>query len=73
LYVPPPHGPHKIAANGQVVLSRDVLRAAGLAPGDLVYVQALAEPQGVVLVIPVEMAAHWFEAGKSSNWVPALE
>jgi bifunctional DNA-binding transcriptional regulator/antitoxin component of YhaV-PrlF toxin-antitoxin module len=62
--VHPPHGPHKIATNGQVVVPKEVLAAAGLAAGDLVYVQAADDPPGAVLVIPVGIAARWFEAGR---------
>lgn len=60
----PPHGPHKIATNGQVVVPKEVLAAAGLAAGDLVYVQATDDPPGAVLVIPVGIAARWFEVGR---------
>jgi len=68
--VHPPHGPHKIATNGQVVVPKDVLAAAGLAAGDLVYVQATDDPPGAVLVIPVDVAARWFEAGKGREAAP---
>jgi AbrB family looped-hinge helix DNA binding protein len=62
-----PHGPHKIARNGQVVVPKEVLSAAGLAGGDLVYVQAVEDPPGAVLIVPVETAARWFEAGKAGE------
>jgi len=65
LYVHPPHGPHKIAANGQVVVPKDVLNAVGLAAGDSVYVQALEDPPGAVLIVPADTAARWFEAGRT--------
>lgn len=61
----PPHGPHKIAANGQVVVPKDVLNAVGLAAGDSVYVQALDDPPGAVLIVPADIAARWFEAGRT--------
>ncbi len=61
----PPHGPHRIAKNGQVVLPKEVLLAVGLTTGDSVYVQAVDDPPGAVLVIRVETATRWFEAGKS--------
>lgn len=60
----PPHGPHKIATNGQVVLPKDILAATGLGPGDAVYVQALEDPEGAVLIVPASMAAKWFETGR---------
>ncbi|MGQ0824220.1 MAG: AbrB/MazE/SpoVT family DNA-binding domain-containing protein [Actinomycetota bacterium] len=63
----PPHGPHKVATNGQVVVPKDVLHAAGLSAGDLVYVQAVEDPPGAVLIVPVEVAARWFEAGKATD------
>ncbi len=62
-----PYGPHKIATNGQVVLPKEVLQSAGLAPGDSVYLQATEDPPGAVLVVPVEVAARWFEAGKEND------
>jgi AbrB family looped-hinge helix DNA binding protein len=62
--VQPPHGPHKIAANGQVVLPKDILAATGLGPGDAVYVQALEDPEGAVLIVPASMATKWFESGR---------
>lgn len=60
----PPHGPHKIATNGQVVLPKDILAATGLSPGDAVYVQALEDPEGAVLIVPAATAAEWFETGR---------
>lgn len=63
----PPYGPHKVATNGQVVVPKEVLGAAGLAAGDSVYVQAVEDPPGAVLIVPVEIAARWFEAGKAGD------
>ena len=59
-----PHGPHKIATNGQVVLPKDILAATGLRPGDAVYVQALDDPEGAVLIVPAATAKEWFEMGR---------
>src|SRR4051812_47713607 len=70
LYYPsvqPPHGPHKIATNGQVVLPKDILAITGLRPGDAVYVQALEAPEGAVLIVPAATAAEWFEAGRQRS------
>ncbi|MHB1846255.1 MAG: AbrB/MazE/SpoVT family DNA-binding domain-containing protein [Deltaproteobacteria bacterium] len=63
----PPHGPHKIATNGQVVVPKEVLNAAGLAAGDSVYLQVVEEPPGAVLIVPVKVASRWFEVGKSAT------
>ena len=60
----PPHGPHKIATNGQVVLPKDILSFTGLRPGDAVYVQAIDDPEGAVLILPASTAAEWFEIGR---------
>jgi bifunctional DNA-binding transcriptional regulator/antitoxin component of YhaV-PrlF toxin-antitoxin module len=62
-----PHGPHRIAKNGQVVIPKDVLREAGLVPGDQVFLQALDHPMGAIMVLPAPLAAEWFEAGKASD------
>lgn len=48
-----------------MVVPRDVLNAVGLATGDYVYVQALEDPPGAVLIVPAETAAKWFEAGRA--------
>jgi antitoxin component of MazEF toxin-antitoxin module len=47
-----------------VVLPKDIMAAAGLRPGDAVYLQALDEPRGAVLIIPASTAAEWFELGR---------
>lgn len=60
----PPHGPHRIATNGQLVLPKDILAATGLRPGDAVYVQAIEDPEGAVLILPAATAAEWFEVGR---------
>lgn len=60
----PPHGPHKIATNGQVVLPKEILAATGLSAGDTVYVQAVDDPEGAVLIVPAATAAEWFEIGR---------
>lgn len=62
-----PFGPHRISTNGQVVLPKEVLQASGLAPGDSVYLQAAADPPGAVLIVPVEVAARWFEVGRTTE------
>lgn len=59
-----PHGPYKIATNGQVVLSKDILAACDLRPGDSVYVQACDDLPGSVLIIPAAVAGEWFERGR---------
>jgi AbrB family looped-hinge helix DNA binding protein len=65
--VQPPHGPHKIATNGQVVLPKDILAITGLRPGDAIYVQALEDPEGAVLIVPAAIATEWFEAGRQRS------
>jgi bifunctional DNA-binding transcriptional regulator/antitoxin component of YhaV-PrlF toxin-antitoxin module len=63
----PPHGPHPIAKNGQVVLPKEVLNAVRLSPGDSVYIVAADDPPGAVLVVPVEIATRWFESGREAE------
>jgi len=60
-------GPHRIARNGQVVIPRDVLKAARLSPGDAVYLTASDEGDGTVVLLPAHMAIQWFEAGRRST------
>jgi AbrB family looped-hinge helix DNA binding protein len=61
------HGPHRIARNGQVVIPREVLRAAHLNPGDAVYVTRSEEGEGAVLLLPADLAIGWFEAGRRAS------
>jgi len=63
----PLHGPHKIATNGQLVIPKEVLNAAGLAPGDLVYVQSADNPTEGIVVIPVETASRWLVVGRAQE------
>lgn len=62
----PPHGPHRISRNGQVVIPREVLAAANLEPGDSVYLQYNDAEPGSVLIVPAAVAASWFEAGRKA-------
>jgi bifunctional DNA-binding transcriptional regulator/antitoxin component of YhaV-PrlF toxin-antitoxin module len=62
-----PHGPHPIARNGQVVIPKDVLRAAGIEVGMRVFLQAIDNPEGAILIFPEEAAERWFEAGRRSE------
>jgi AbrB family looped-hinge helix DNA binding protein len=63
----PPHGPRPIAKNGQVVVPKEVLRAADLKAGDSVYFIAGDDPPGTVLIVPVEIATRWFEHGRRNS------
>jgi len=44
-----------------------VLGPADLQAGDFVYFLANDNPSGTILVIPYELAAKWFEAGRSKE------
>jgi bifunctional DNA-binding transcriptional regulator/antitoxin component of YhaV-PrlF toxin-antitoxin module len=61
------HGPHRIARNGQVVIPREVLRAARLNPGDAVYMTESEEGEGAVLLLPADLAIKWFETGRRAS------
>ena len=63
----PPHGPHRIAKNGQVVIPREILHAASLEAGDAVYFQVNDELAGSILVVPMEVATRWFELGQRAE------
>ncbi len=60
----PPYGPHRIGQNRQVALPAELMKAVDLQPGDAVYLQANPDVPGTVLIVPVEMATRWFEAGR---------
>lgn len=57
-----PHGPHRIAVNGQVVIPKDVLRRAQISPGEKVYVVARS---GVVELFSASRMASWYRRGRT--------
>lgn len=59
-----PHGPHRIGRNRQVAPPAELMARVHLRPGDEEYLQVSDEPEGTLLVIPVEIATRWFEAGE---------
>jgi bifunctional DNA-binding transcriptional regulator/antitoxin component of YhaV-PrlF toxin-antitoxin module len=61
---PPLYGPHRITRNGQVVIPREILRAAGVEPGGAVYFLPGDDPDAGVLVVPARTAATWIERGR---------
>lgn len=60
----PPHGPHRIGQNRQVALPAELMNPVDLRPGDSVYLQANPDAPGTLMIVPVEMAARWFNAGR---------
>ncbi len=56
-----PHGPHKIAQNGQVVIPKDVLKRANLSPGESVY---LVAREGLVELVPAATVSEWLRLGR---------
>jgi AbrB family looped-hinge helix DNA binding protein len=56
-----PHGPHKIAPNGQLVIPREVLKQAHVSPGDKVYVTVRS---GVIELVPANRVAEWYRRGR---------
>ena len=61
------HGPHRIARNGQVVIPRELLRAAQLNAGDAVYLTESEEGEGAVLMLFADLAIEWFETGRRAS------
>lgn len=61
-----PHGPHRIGQNRQVALPAGLMSRVHLRPGDEVYLQVNEDPPGTLLVIPMEIATAWFEAGRQA-------
>lgn len=61
-----PHGPHRIAKTGQVVLAKDVLSEVDLAPGDYVYVVPNEQVRGTILIVPADLAVEWFREGRTA-------
>jgi looped-hinge helix DNA binding domain, AbrB family len=59
-----PHGPHRIAQNGQVVIPKEVLRRANLTPGDGVY---LLVREGIVELLPVTTLNEWIRRGRPGD------
>jgi len=60
---PTPHGPKAIAANGQIVLPKELLESVGLKAGQSVFVIENEEPAGTILVVPERLASEWFAKG----------
>jgi AbrB family looped-hinge helix DNA binding protein len=61
----PPHGPHTVSRNGQVVIPKAVLSRANLLPGDSVYLSAIDD--GTILIVPADVAADWFRQGWAAD------
>ena len=59
-----PHGPHRIAKNGKVVIPKEILKQAGLGPGESVYLTARS---GMVEVVPVSRVTSWYRRGRESG------
>ncbi len=60
---PTPHGPRPIAANGQIVLPKELLQSVGLRAGESVFVIENERPPGTILVVPERLASEWFARG----------
>ena len=43
------------------------MKMVDLRPGDEVYLQVNPDLEGTLLVIPVEVATRWFEAGQEAS------
>ncbi len=62
-----PYGPRPVAANGQVVLPKDLLTAVGLKPGEsTVFVLANDELAGTILVVPDKLMEEWVRVGRKA-------
>jgi len=59
-----PYGPHPISPKRQVSVPAEVLRSAGLQPGDQVYFEVQEDPPGCILLIPQELAIRWWDRGR---------
>ncbi len=73
--VQPPHGPFKIGVNRQINIPAELLKRIDLAQGDSVYVAMADDPDGALVVIPVEKLVGWLDAGRRSEQqaAPRLE
>jgi hypothetical protein len=43
------------------------MKLVHLTPGDEVYLQVNPDLEGTLLVVPVEVATRWFEAGRRAD------
>jgi len=62
-----PYGPHRIGQNRQIALPADLMKSVDLGTGDSVYLQVNPDAEGTLIVVPVEMAARWFEIGRRAS------
>jgi len=59
-----PHGPKEISKNRQIALPAELLEQVRLGPGDQVYVARAENPDGALLILPVELVSEWLERGR---------
>jgi antitoxin component of MazEF toxin-antitoxin module len=50
-----------------VAIPADLMKLVHLTPGDEVYLQVNPDLEGTLLVVPVEVATRWFEAGRRAD------
>jgi antitoxin component of MazEF toxin-antitoxin module len=50
-----------------VALPAELMKAVDLQPGDAVYLQANPDVPGTLMVVPMEIATRWFEAGRRTD------
>jgi antitoxin component of MazEF toxin-antitoxin module len=59
-----PHGPKPISKNRQIALPADLMDQVHLALGDQVYVAKAEDPEGALLILPVEIVSAWLDRGR---------
>ncbi len=62
-----PYGPHPISPKRQVSVPAEVLRNAGLQPGDQIYFEVQDDPPGCILLIPERVATQWWKRGRGDR------
>jgi hypothetical protein len=60
-----PHGPKEIPKSRQVALPAELMALVNLDIGDQVYFARAEEPEGALLILPVELIAKWIDRGRN--------
>jgi hypothetical protein len=59
-----PHGPKPISKNRQIALPAELMEQVHLAVDDQVYVAKADDPEGALLILPIEMVSTWIDRGR---------
>jgi bifunctional DNA-binding transcriptional regulator/antitoxin component of YhaV-PrlF toxin-antitoxin module len=62
-----PYGPHRVTANRQVAIPKDLMDRLRLRVGDQIYFMENTDRPGTLMIVPVDLMVRWLEAGASRD------